>query len=428
MIWKIIEMAAIAVECFMVTWFLSSYFPYKAEQYRVLKFFILFVPLFLIDAFGVNELSFLIGFISCEIIFSVIFQKGRIVDKILISCLLYLLFYFVNLPVLHIFGLITRSTSTELAVAEDYRRIAILCITKILYLIITKVVLNICKREAYQFKKNEWIIIISAFVISLTVSFSLHTITEQNRLSEFVLTIVVVLLSAMDMIVFLFMRRLNVANQRETEQKLLTLQIQQQQTEIRQLDQQYQKISIIQHDFQNNVECIRQLIIDGEYQKAIQYADSFSNKSKTAIHPFIHCSSSVINAVVNEKFTYASKYGIKCTCRIIILIPEYLEYDLSIVLSNLLDNAITACKANRSSQIVLILSEVGGYYRVIVKNTISHSVLDNNNMLKTSKKDARNHGWGLRSIKDIAEIHNGSVDIYEKDGMFTVNILLMKDA
>ncbi|MBQ9631540.1 MAG: GHKL domain-containing protein, partial [Lachnospiraceae bacterium] len=38
------------------------------------------------------------------------------------------------------------------------------------------------------------------------------------------------------------------------------------------------------------------------------------------------------------------------------------------------------------------------------------------------------HGWGLRSIKDIAEIHNGSVDIYEKDGMFTVNILLMKDA
>ena len=63
----------------------------------------------------------------------------------------------------------------------------------------------------------------------------------------------------------------------------------------------------------------------------------------------------------------------------------------------------------------------------MVIRLLSKSVLQKNSSLKTSKEHPENHGWGLQSVKEIANSHNGSIDIYEKDNMFVVNILLMKE-
>jgi sensor histidine kinase YesM len=78
------------------------------------------------------------------------------------------------------------------------------------------------------------------------------------------------------------------------------------------------------------------------------------------------------------------------------------------------------------SQIVLIISETAGYFRVTIKNTIQESVLEKNSELKTDKKNKELHGWGIRSVKDIARKRNGFVDIYEKNGLFIASVMLMK--
>ena len=172
---------------------------------------------------------------------------------------------------------------------------------------------------------------------------------------------------------------------------------------------------MLQHDFQNSIDCICRLLECGDYEKAISYANTLYKKNSVLVHTYISCSSSVVNAVVNEKFSIAQNYGIRCTCQIVIPLPTEIEYDLSIMLSNLLDNAIEACKKTKGMpQIVLTISEKAGYYRVIVKNTITDSVLKHNQNLKTSKSDTSRHGWGIQSVRDIADSHNGSVDIYEK--------------
>ena len=105
-----------------------------------------------------------------------------------------------------------------------------------------------------------------------------------------------------------------------------------------------------------------------------------------------------------------------------------LEFDMSVLLSNLLDNAIEGCEKNRiPSQIILSISAYAGYYRVIIKNTIEKSILRDNKKLRTDKSNKQKHGWGLKSVYDIAEVHQGDVDIYEKNGMFIVNVLMMKN-
>lgn len=92
----------------------------------------------------------------------------------------------------------------------------------------------------------------------------------------------------------------------------------------------------------------------------------------------------------------------------------------------MLDNAIDASEKLEAikPEIVLNISKKSGYYSILVKNRIESSVLSSNKHLHTSKADKQHHGYGLKTVRLIAEAHNGMTDIYEKDSYFIVNVLL----
>ena len=245
---------------------------------------------------------------------------------------------------------------------------------------------------------------------------------------EYIYIAVSFLLSILDIIIFVFMGKMNRANQKELEQQQLQTQLRYRQNEIQQIESQYQKISMLRHDYKNQLNCLRTLIEENNFDEAKSYLGKIIGSQSDILSSHIHCSNSVLNAVINEKFTAAEKKGIETTCKILITIPEYLEYDLSILLSNLLDNAIEACAKEESpTQIMMLIKKTHGYYRIVVKNTIRESVLQKNRELKSDKENKALHGWGLRSVAEIAERHLGGLDIYEKNGMFVVSVLLAND-
>lgn len=432
MIWIIIELIACIVECVILAGFLTQYFSFQSNRNRKWKYFCLCFILTLIDITGTfifkYEPVFMVGMIGSCTCFAHFFLKGKLSENLLISIIGYLLFYFVNLPVLYILGLFSGTTSTEIAFAHDVRRIICLFVTKVLYFTFTKIILRLSKKEKFEFSKNEWLIIISSVTTTLLIGIAMNTVITYSFLSDYVMMGTVLLLSALDVIIFQFMRKLSIANHQKIEHNILAAQLDQQQIETRRIEQQYQKISIMQHDFRNQIDCICNLLRDGEYPKALSYAESLSEKNAVMVRSHIRCSSSVVNAVVNEKISIAQENAIQCTCQIIVPVPEYLEYDLSILLANLLDNAIEECrKGQENPKILMTISDVAAYYRINVKNTISQSVLRQNGDLNTQKPDREHHGWGLKSVREIASSHNGSLDIYEKNDMFIVNVLLMKE-
>ena len=99
---------------------------------------------------------------------------------------------------------------------------------------------------------------------------------------------------------------------------------------------------------------------------------------------------------------------------------------ISIILSNLLDNAIEASEKLKDvkPEIILNIFEKSDYYSILIKNRIADSVISVNRQLHTTKADKQHHGYGLKTVRVLADSHNGMVDIYEKDGFFIVNALL----
>ena len=433
MIWNLIEVAAILIECFMVARFIIKYFGLRSEDHKLLKWSGLFLCLSAVDFIGSiviwNETMLVMVFTTTCALFSFVFLKGNPFEKTVISVLSYMMFYFINLPVLAISSLLADMSPIVIADTSTQHivRVIGIFITKLLYFVATEIVLTIRKKEKYQFRINEWIIVISAFITTLAIGFCINIVVKGTSFSEYVYIIITLLLSFLDVIIFVFTGKINRANKKAMDEQHLKNQLIHQQHEIQQLEHQYKEISILRHGHKNQLNCLKLLIEQNDSEEAKKYLDQCIGNHINSQQSHIHCASSVLNVIINDKFSKAEELDILTSCKILTKIPEHLEYDLSIIISNMLDNAIEACVKNSiPSQIVLIISETAGYFRVTIKNTIQESVLEKNSELKTDKKNKELHGWGIRSVKDIARKRNGFVDIYEKNGLFIASVMLMK--
>ena len=96
------------------------------------------------------------------------------------------------------------------------------------------------------------------------------------------------------------------------------------------------------------------------------------------------------------------------------------------IFPNALDNAIEACRKVEGAREITVSSRVGGgTVFVSVKNPCEKPVSIKNGMPETDKKDKRNHGFGLRSIKKAAaEYGSDNVEALYADGFFELRLTL----
>lgn len=93
---------------------------------------------------------------------------------------------------------------------------------------------------------------------------------------------------------------------------------------------------------------------------------------------------------------------------------------------NILDNAIEAAKHCQNGYIEVSIRSEENAVLVIIANTISESVLDKNKELKSTKKDFSCHGYGVKTIRSIAEKYKGTASFYEEGDMFYCQVMMYK--
>ena len=97
-------------------------------------------------------------------------------------------------------------------------------------------------------------------------------------------------------------------------------------------------------------------------------------------------------------------------------------YDLSIVLSNILDNALKAAEA---------ASEELKYINIKMADKKNVILLVCENGFNPSEKVLKGaddiwHGIGLKNVEDIAERYSGTVNVKKAESVYRISILLKK--
>ena len=104
--------------------------------------------------------------------------------------------------------------------------------------------------------------------------------------------------------------------------------------------------------------------------------------------------------------------------------------DIASLFGNALDNAIEATSKLSDPEkrlIRLALYRQGQFVVLRVENYYDSALkTDTEGNLRTTKKDARSHGFGVKSIRHIAQQYGGEVTIRTKDHWFTLTALIPK--
>ena len=136
----------------------------------------------------------------------------------------------------------------------------------------------------------------------------------------------------------------------------------------------------------------------------------------------------VVDSLVNHKYALAIKAGIEFETNI--FIPASLPFQsghLTVILGNLLENAIEACQEVPDEQryIFLGISYAKEILQICIRN--SYSALckkDNAGRYLTTKKDILHHGIGLSSVEQAVSWYHGDVCIEETKKEFIVSIVM----
>ena len=133
----------------------------------------------------------------------------------------------------------------------------------------------------------------------------------------------------------------------------------------------------------------------------------------------------IVDALVNSKYTLAKRRGIDFIIEL--NIPRELPFenaDLSIVLGNILDNAL---EANSSEgKIFLSMKYEKSILFIFLKNTYDRPInRHKDGEIVTNKADASNHGIGLKSVRKITEKYYGAsiIEIDEKEFVMKISMI-----
>lgn len=251
----------------------------------------------------------------------------------------------------------------------------------------------------------------------LTVLLSLISLPDSAYRSYGALSASTILLAASNISVFFFIDRLHDnGNLREKELSLTqTISLQAQSLEA--LNRSYTDQRRITHDFQHHLSALSGLLENGSYDKALEYLTAVRG-SLSSRCLLVNSRHPVIDAILNQKLSCAQSHGIIFHCRINDLSGLAVDpVHLSVILGNLLDNAMEACLQHHSDMQIELKLILDKSLFFCVRNTCSPVEIVNGE-IESTKSGFGLHGFGLQNVKALLKLYAADYAMHYENGWF----------
>lgn len=209
-----------------------------------------------------------------------------------------------------------------------------------------------------------------------------------------------------------------------SKQKESEIQLEMQAEHYQNLAEKNRDIRRFRHDIKNNLLALDILLSDGKYDEAKKYIDSMNESVKETENRF-STGSYLADAILSHKSDEIKNDKIDIEFSGTVPSERISNNDLCTILTNSIDNAARACKEIAPCKINVTSDETEKGCTLTVSNPVLKKVEIKNNSIKTSKKDAQNHGFGIENIKKVAEKYHGFVRLSCTDSEFTIKIGLL---
>lgn len=173
----------------------------------------------------------------------------------------------------------------------------------------------------------------------------------------------------------------------------------------------------VHHDMKNHITCLYSLIAEQKYEESKEYIQKL-NEQVEHIDQELHSGNPIIDAILNEKNATAKQECIHITVDGRLGKVKMDAIDLCTIFSNALDNAMEALNSSNleKKEIQVDLKTKNSIQFFKFQNPVEKSKRQDS--FFTTKKDYKNHGFGLGNIRMTVEKYHGKMEyqVISKDG------------
>lgn len=267
--------------------------------------------------------------------------------------------------------------------------------------------------------KHIWWLILAAIVdIDLVSGFNNYPVN--NKLKSQIIALLIALLT-ITLILVIISLLVNVVSKKyyTALNSLLEQQVTTQISHYEKLEKLNSDMRTFRHDYINHLSSINALIGEGCYSDAQNYINKLT-ESTHRNEAIFRTGNRLADAILTDKSENCKNHAdIEFDgC----ITDKIGNSDICIILSNALDNAVEACQKCPERGKISIAAQVRqGYWTMTMRNPTVGA--DSEGIMKTSKEDEKNHGFGLLSIEQTVKKYDGTMAVSIKNGVFEMAVV-----
>lgn len=344
---------------------------------------------------------------------------ASLAKKVIFSCLSYIILMLVESLVV----LVTGYFAVPVFGYSKYDSSIGLVLIRILSMLLVTVLTNLKNiKNDIPVPNFYWFSTIFVSLASLYIFVNLFVYGSFNQLQMIIMTACI--LGTNFAILFLY-DTLYSSFSAKTEKMLLEQQNKAYEKQLDLMRQSLDSVKIVRHDIKNHMIALKKLNSDKENTKFDEYVDSIIS-SVNARTVYSNSENLIIDSILNYKMQTIASMNIELDVEV--SIPKKLDisdYDMTIILGNLVDNAITALKKCSGKKLFSVkINYSKGNVIITLNNTYNGEIKEKNGILLTLKNDEKNHGMGLKSVEEAVNRNNGYIKIYYDNKDFKTTVIL----
>ena len=189
----------------------------------------------------------------------------------------------------------------------------------------------------------------------------------------------------------------------------------------------YQDVRGMCHDLNNHLMVLSNLIRQEKWEEAVQYLEALQ-EADSMVELDVKTGNPVTDIILSEKKHEAEADGVEFTSYFQFPGNGNIEiFDVCIVISNALQNALEAAKGSKNPYIRVLSKMKNNAFLIIVQNSYEGAlVIDSESGFPISdKEDRESHGFGIRNMKKVAEKYYGMIDIIQTGKEVELTVMMI---
>lgn len=197
------------------------------------------------------------------------------------------------------------------------------------------------------------------------------------------------------------------------------------------INEQYQEIKNVylqmrgwRHDYHNHIQTMKAYLAMNELSNLDDYFSQLQT-DLDSVDMMIKSGNLMMDAILNSKVTMMNQNKIRVNCKAIL--PEKLsinDTDLCVIVGNLLDNAIEACRdIPEEKRFIRIYAEIAkSQFYLSIQNSATEEINFNQRNYISSKRGE--HGFGIKRVSLLVEKYDGYLNLQNEPGIFASEITI----